>query len=74
MQEYVRVLNYLRTGALNNLLEKVPGFNTVIDRVRAEYEEKEAKRGKKMEAMIKEKQEKTEAMIKEKYGPSPDDL
>lgn len=71
--EYVRVLDFLRTGALNSLLEKVPGFNILLERLKAENEEKEARREKRMEALIKEKQEKMDAMVKAKYGSNPTD-
>ena len=73
MQEYVRVLDFLRTGALNSLLEKVPGFNTIVERLKAENEAKEARREKRMEALIKEKQEKMDALVKAKYGSNPSD-
>lgn len=73
MQEFVRVLDTLRTGALNSLLEKVPGFNTIVERLKAENEVKEASREKRMEALIKEKQEQMDAMVKAKYGSNPSD-
>lgn len=73
MQEFVRVLDILRTGALNCLLEKVPGFNTIVERLKAENEVKEASREKRMEALIKEKQEQMDAMVKAKYGSNSSD-